>query len=95
MDDLRDGLMAGSELPSSVCAGHGAGTLTLLVSGKSTATKCLSEAGGDTGKWRECANIVASGGNHTVTSDGTHLEKGRIMIFSSFLVSLLALRYLC
>ena len=51
----------------------------------------MSEAGGDAGKWRECANIVASGGNHTVTSGGTHLEKGKSTLLLCFLASVLAL----
>ena len=52
-------------------------------------TKCMSEAGGDTGKWKDCAKRFASGGNHTVTSNACHMSNDRLLFLS--LLSVIAL----
>ena len=45
-------------------------------------TKCIAEAGGDTGKWKECAKSFASTGNQTVTSDARHISNDSLLLLT-------------
>ena len=52
-------------------------------------TKCMTEAGGDTAKWKECAETFSSGGNHAVTSDAGHIGKDRVFLLPLLLLIVL------
>ena len=42
----------------------------------------MAEAGGDTGKWKDCAKRFASNGNNTVTSEAGHVSKDSLLLLS-------------